>query len=106
MSLESKAKTLRELAGYVGCCENWNSSLPCQKTCDNKYVSLEEAQKEIKKYKLMGVKDCFRANMLQERIKLAKKVIDAFPRNCPEVAYDWLSNLREALNCVDKTKEK
>jgi hypothetical protein len=30
--LKANTKTLRQLAGYVGCCENENSALPCDKS--------------------------------------------------------------------------
>jgi hypothetical protein len=39
-TLNKQAKTIRQRLA-LGCCENWNSSFPCDKECDEPVVSVE-----------------------------------------------------------------
>jgi hypothetical protein len=55
---------------------------------DEQWVPLVDAQKEISKYKTMGAKDCFRANLLQAKVEAANKIIDAFWAEYLSGSYD------------------
>jgi hypothetical protein len=55
--------------------EDWKIPKEMLQRISKKWVPFEVAQKEVKRFKIMGVKDCFRANMLEVKISEANKIL-------------------------------
>jgi hypothetical protein len=99
-TLNKQAKTIRQRLA-LGCCENWNSSFPCDKECDEPVVSVETVTALLTQV----CKELDEANLLCELQASRISGLETFKKQQTEKEQElsgYLSSPREGVDLSEK----